>query len=159
MWTFTVPRPVPSSNARYVNGGSLVQMAIYRRHREAWARDLRVAALAAGMRDALVTDGYRPRRRIVIVRLMRKGQRRYDEQNLVAGCKAIVDAMQPPRPGAVTVFKSGRRQGQPRLVKPLGGAALIVSDAPGWVVVEYHQERGDAPGCRITIENITQEAP
>jgi hypothetical protein len=150
-WTIALPRPVPSANDRHVNGRDMVGRALYRRLRDSWARDLRIMATLAGV--AFVTDRNQPRRRVVIVRIMGKGQREYDVQNLIGGTKAIVDAMQPPRPGYCTVYKTGKRKGQPRIVAPVHGAALIVSDAPSWVELEYRQERGEVAGCRIEIED------
>ncbi len=152
MWTLAIPRPVPSQNAHHVNAGTSVQMAIYRRNRNAWAYDLRIAARVAGV--PLVGEAQVRRRRVVITRVMGPGQRAYEPSNLIGGTKAMVDAMKPPRDGYLTEWKSGPRKGKPRYVPPVSGASLIVDDGPEFVELEYRQERGEQAGCRITVEDV-----
>lgn len=154
MWIIDIPRPVPSANSRYVNGRDPVSRALYRKLRNAWAVDLRITALQAGMSRAFVTATHRPARRIVLTRIMGPRQRAYDYDGLVGGCKPIIDAMKPDQPARFGTIKTGPNKGKEKFTRPVFGAALIVDDSPAWVVVEYRQEKGPTTGCRIQLEDV-----
>lgn len=134
-WRFLVPRSIPSANAHIVNGNHAGTAHKYRTFRNVWAADLRVCKQSLKIPDAT------GKRLVTICRLMGKGQREYDYDNLVAGAKAVVDAMKP----------SASRRGRQVL-----GASLIVNDDPAHVVVTYLQERAATgqPGTLITIEDV-----
>ena len=135
-WTFTIPRAIPSANAHIVNGNHRATAGKYRRFRNVWAQDFRTAALSLRIPAATA------KRHVTITRLIGKGQREYDYDNLVAGSKAVVDAMKPPV----------RRRGVPVM-----GASLIVDDGPAHVLVTYLQERAvdGVAATRIVIEEVT----
>ncbi len=73
--------------------------------------------LQGRLRKSGMPDGHR------FVRITRRGPRTLDHDNLVGGCKPLVDA----------------------LVK----VGLIENDTPDLVTVEYQQERGT--GCRVEV--------
>ena len=151
-WTIRIPRAVPSANARYCNGRDRVSRALYRKLRNAWAADLIAAwrnASARGETLPLCGPGRAVKRRLVLTRVMGKGQREYDFGNLVGGCKAIVDAMLPSKPPR-EVLEKGKRV----LKAGVPGAGLIYDDSPAWVDVTYRQERGAQAGCIIEIEDV-----
>jgi hypothetical protein len=148
-WTIRIPRAVPSANDRHCNGRDRVSRALYRKLRNAWAADLIAAARIAGI------PAPKGKRSIAITRVMGKGQRAYDFDDLVGGVKPILDAMKPARPGAVMPpYRSGPKAGERRVVKPVPGAGLIYDDSPAWVDVTYRQERGAQAGCIIEIEDV-----
>jgi hypothetical protein len=157
-WTLRIPRPVPSKNAHYVNGGTNAQRAMYRTLRNTWASEIAEAWRNWQARSdtgfPTVGGQYLPVRKVTLTRIYCGRQREYDYDGLVGGFAPILDAMKPPRPGGVTTFKSGPRKGQMKIVKPVPGAALIVDDAPRWVEVTYRQERGAEAGCLIEIEDL-----
>lgn len=144
-WTLHINRPVPSANDRHVNGRDRVSRAMYRKLRDAWARDLTALAKQAG-----VTPPW-SKRRIVLTRIMGPRQREYDHGNLVGGAKPIIDAMLGPKAPSVRVVNGVKKvtAGRP-------GAWLISDDSNRWVTVEYRQERGLQPGCRIEIEDVNE---
>jgi hypothetical protein len=134
-WRFLVPRSIPSANAHIVNGNHAGTAHKYRTFRNVWANDLRVCKQSLGIPNAT------GKRLITITRLMGKGQREYDYDNLVAGSKPVLDAMKP----------SASRRGRQML-----GAFLIVDDGPNDVQVTYLQERAanGQPGTLITVEDV-----
>lgn len=73
---------------------------------------------------ANVTNRARPRefKRLTIVRF---GQRELDHDNLVGGCKPLIDALER--------------------------AKLIYSDAPGFLRVEYRQKKARPRGAKTVI--------
>lgn len=139
-WTFSLPIDLPSANAHVVNGKHAVTAAIYRTQRDRWAWWAEVAARGQGC--PLFTERSDPRRRrVTIVRLLGARQRDYDDDNLIAACKGLRDAMQRPR------VSRGRR---------IPGAAIVVDDSARWSTWSYAQERAadGRPGVRVTIEDI-----
>lgn len=152
-WTLVIPRALPSANERHVNGRDPVARAMYRRLRNAWVSDLMAHSGTLFQVEAVpLATG---RRRVVLTRVMGKGQRPYDIDSLPGGCKLVLDAMKPAKAARQTVWKSGPRKGRIRLVAPVPGAGLIVDDSPRWVEVEYRQARGERAETRITIEEVT----
>jgi hypothetical protein len=136
VWRFIVPRALASANAHVVNGNHAATAARYRTFRNVWAADLRACKAANRIPDAT------GKRLVTITRLMGKGQRPFDYDNLVAGAKPVVDAMKPP------ANRRGRRT---------DGASLIVDDGPAYVRVTYEQERSadGRPGTLITVEDVS----
>jgi hypothetical protein len=156
-WTLHIPRPVPSANARHVNGRDRVSRALYRKLRNAWARDLIAAwrnLSAYGETIPLCGTLRQVQRRLVLTRIMGPRQREYDTGNIEGGWKPILDAMKPATPGGVVTVQSGPNKGKRRIVQPVSGAGLIYDDAPRWVEVTYRQERGAEAGCLIEIEDL-----
>lgn len=137
-WTFTVPRSIPSANAHMVNGNARASAARYRAFRDRWTADLSSLRVANRIPPAV------RHRTVTVTRLMGKGQREFDYDNLVAGAKAVIDAMKPAhmRRGCL-----------------VAGASLLVDDSPRWVTVTYLQERAadGRAATRITIEDIEPE--
>lgn len=141
MWTFTIPRSVPSANDRLVNGRDRVSRAMYTAARNAWARDLYAMSWIHGVTKPT------GRRLVTIERLWGPRCREWDYDGLVGGCKPVVDAMQPMR----TYTRKGKTRNVP-------GAGLILDDSPKHVTVTYLQQRAPdgVPGTRITIsEDVT----
>jgi hypothetical protein len=134
-WILVIPRAVPSGNDHLVNGNHAATASKYRAVRNRWAADLRIMKRVYGVPDAT------GKRLVTITRLMGAGQREFDYDNLVAGCKSLVDAMKP------TATRRGRQ---------VLGSSLLVDDGPAHVTVTYQQERaGDGkPGTRIEVEDI-----
>ena len=134
-WRILIPRSIPSANAHIVNGNHAATAYRYRAFRNVWAADLRTCKQSLRIPDAT------GKRLVTITRMMGKGQREYDYDNLVAGAKAVVDAMKPP----------ANRRG-----RQVNGASLIVNDDPKHVLVTYTQERSalGEPGTLITIEDV-----
>lgn len=84
--------------------------------------------LLQNSRAALGIPVAKKKRRVTITRIYSKHGRRRDRGNLVGGCKMVLDAMTR--------------------------AGLIVDDREEYVEDHYRQERGDAPGVRIEIEEL-----
>lgn len=97
------------------------------RHEYAKLR-LHYQILLQNSRQALGIPVARRRRRVTLTRLYSKHGRKYDRGNLVGGCKILLDA----------IVRAG----------------LIVDDREEYVEDHYRQERAEAPGVRIEIEEI-----
>ena len=138
-WTFILPIDLPSANAHVVNGRHAATAAIYRTQRNKWAWWAEVAARGQGVPLTSAAAGVR--RRVTITRLLGARQRDYDDDNLIAACKALRDAMQCPR------VSRG---------KTIPGAAIVVDDSAKWSEWHYRQERRHmAPAAvRVEIDNI-----
>lgn len=117
-----------------------------------WAKRDRLAKqFRALVSNALMIDGHGAHMRVVangpfnreivgvlrrpaighrFVRIVRRGPRTLDHDNLVGGCKPLVDA----------------------LVK----VGLLADDRPGLATVTYDQERG--AGCRVEVRAVLEEA-
>lgn len=118
-WQFTLPLELESLNARRVNVGATRWS--YKRKRDGWAMALR----AIVPRAILAVEG---KRRVTLTRLMGKGQRAFDRDNLVGGAKGLVDAM-------VRV-------------------GLLLGDDAEHAEIHYDQERAPEPGVRVLIEEL-----
>lgn len=142
-WSFVLPIDLPSANAHVVNGRHAVSAAIYRAQRDKWAWWSGVAARGQGVPLLKIGPGFASpvRRRVTITRLLRVRQRDYDDDNLVAACKALRDAMQHPR----------NVRG-----KYIPGAAIVIDDSAKWSEWRYAQERAPdgRPAVRVEIEDI-----
>lgn len=90
-----VPRPMPSVNEWHGRHWST-----YHRHRTTWMQELGFAAskALAVARESLPPKP-RGKRLVRVWRVMAPGDRRYDDENLKAGCKPILDALK--RLGAI----------------------------------------------------------
>lgn len=84
-WSFTIERDPPSANRRSVN--TLIAGHAYRRERDMWCWELRAQRLRHSIPRA------QARRRVTIVRWYGGRQRERDQDNLVGGMKACVDAL------------------------------------------------------------------
>lgn len=134
-WSFTIGRAIASANAHVVNGNHAATASKYRAVRNRWAADLKIMKRHHAIPDAT------GQRLVTITRLMGAGQREFDFDNLVAGCKSLVDAMKP------TATRRGRQ---------VLGSSLLVDDGPAHVTVTYQQERAadGKPGTRIELEDL-----
>ena len=134
VWRFVLPIALTSANDHVVNGRHAVAAAMYRKRRDQWAWALTVAARSAGVPriEQAVTF-----RRVTITRLWGKGQRAWDDDNLVAACKALRDAMQAPR------VVRGRH---------IPGASIVVDDSAKWSAWTYAQERAADGVAAVRIE-------
>lgn len=137
IYELLIPRALTSANARIVNSGAT--RWAYAKARDKWADDIRTAMLKQRIPEAT------GRRRVTLTRLMGKGQKVWDGDNLQGGAKYVRDAMQPSRRvktknGAVLVR----------------GAGLIVSDGAKDAEFVYEQERAadGKPATRITVEDL-----
>lgn len=120
IWQTRILRTVKSGNARVHNvGGSRWQ---YKAERQGWERDMLAVRRAMGIPVATT------RRRVTLTRLIDKGQRAFDEDNLRTGCKPIVDAM----------------------VK----AGLLVGDRPQDAEIHYAQIKAICGGLYVEIEEL-----
>ncbi len=129
-WTLTIPRCIPSRNETSKQHWSARSRDIKR-----WAKDIGWAALAGNVPQAT------GKRRLRIVRVMGKGQKRFDEDN--HDIKALVDSLKPPK------VKRGTGAS--------AGCSLIVDDSPRYLdlilpVVDERAADGK-PGTRIEIED------
>lgn len=151
-WVLDVPIALTSANDHVVNGRDPVARAQYKARRDKAAHALRMVARAMGvpLLDALPyvdragkpDTAARPVRAVHVVRLIGKGQREWDSDNLTAACKALRDACQYPR------------QWRGRLI---AGAAIVVDDSAKWSTWTYAQERAPDGVARVRIE-ITETA-
>ena len=142
-WTLHIPITLTTANARVVNGAHAATAAIYRRHRDACALALTVAARNAGVPTF---DGTGHFRWVRLVRLYTGRQRAWDSDNLVAACKALRDACQLPR------LWRGRW---------IPGAAIVVDDSATWSAWTYAQERAadGVAAVRIEVSEPTTAGP
>lgn len=138
-WTLHIPITLTTANARVVNGAHAATAAIYRRHRDACAIALTVAARNAGVPTF---DGAGHFRWVRLVRLYTGRQRAWDSDNLVAACKALRDAHQPGR----MTSRGPKRRWVP-------GAALVLSDGPTWSAWDYDQRRDTRGGVEVVISD------
>lgn len=144
-WTLHIPITLTTANARVVNGAHAATAAIYRRHRDACALALTVAARNAGVSTFTATaDAHF--RYVRLVRLYTGRQRAWDSDNLVAACKALRDACQLPR------LWRGRW---------IPGAAIVVDDSATWSAWTYAQERAadGVAAVRIEVSEPTTAGP
>ena len=144
-WTLHIPITLTTANARVVNGAHAATAAIYRRHRDACALALTVAARNAGVPTFTATaDAHF--RYVRLVRLYTGRQRAWDSDNLVAACKALRDACQLPR------LWRGRW---------IPGAAIVVDDSATWSAWTYAQERAadGVAAVRIEVSEPTTAGP
>lgn len=119
-WVLTINREVHSLNAHRVNAGAT--RWAYKRDRDAWQWELKVARINERIPIAVA------KRRVTLVRVMGKGQREFDIDNLVGGAKCAVDAMV--------------REG------------LLMGDARDQVELVYEQKRAEKPGVIVIIEEF-----
>lgn len=127
-WTFTVPRALPSRNENARRHHWAVKKAL-----AVWAADIRNTM--TGLHIPVATGP----RRLTITRLLGKGQKFYDPDNV--DTKTLIDAMK---------VEHARR--------PMAG--LIVNDSPAWLVLMPTGQERAADGraaTRITIEDIEPE--
>lgn len=118
-WSFTIPLNMPSANVMHRRG---FNHHVYQRLRN----DILMLVMTYGQWVPKATGP----RKVTVIRLIGKGGRKYDLDNLVGGgCKPLLDV----------------------LVKQ----KLLLGDAPHQVVVAYEQERGKEHGTRVEIEEMT----
>lgn len=84
-WSFVVDMEIESLNAHRVNAGARWIQAAYRKGRDAWQWQFRVARLRDGIPLA------KTRRRVTITRVYSGKQREFDRNNM--GDKMVVDAL------------------------------------------------------------------
>lgn len=144
-WTIRTNRQLPSANVRLVNGRDRKSRAIYARTRDEWAMALEMLARQEGIPSAT------GKRRVTFVRLMGKGQRAFDDDDLVGGCKLVRDAMRKPQPWT-------KKVGKLKVPMMTAGASLIVNDSAKWIEAVYVQERAadGRPGTRIELEDVEE---
>ncbi len=119
-WSWFIPLDAESMNLRTVNAGA--SRFAYAKKRDQWSLILRYHMRLAGLTKAV---GFR---RLTITRTYHGRQKLLDHDNLVGGCKMIVD----------------------NLVK-LG--ALVDDNAKG-AQVSYRQERATPTGIRFLVEEL-----
>lgn len=86
-WSFVVDMQIESLNAHRVNAGARWIQAAYRKRRDAWQWEFRVARLRDGIPLA------KARRRVTITRCYSGKQRELDRDNAVGGSKSCLDAL------------------------------------------------------------------
>ena len=141
VWRFVVPIALASANDHVVNGRHAVAAAMYRKRRDQWAWWLRAASMAAGVPRVESVVSFR---RVTITRLWGKGQRAWDDDNLVAACKALRDAMQATR------YRWRKGVSWPIGVVP--GAGIVWDDSAAWSTWTYAQERAADGKAAVRIE-------
>jgi hypothetical protein len=144
-WEFTIPIPLEPANKARKGKNANARHAKHKKQRDAWTMALIVQRANLGI-------PYPPtgKRRVEIVRVMGKGQRKYDRDNLYASVKACVDAMKPPR----IIHRSVRHHFTGNAVpvrQHVNGAHLILDDSDTFLDLDVRQERGGESGVRITI--------
>ena len=151
-WTIRMPFDLASKNAVKRNP-----------HERKRRRDSFAGWLIAAARQQAIPVATRPpgrgaelvdpvqHRRVTITRIMRPGQRSYDDDGLQAGDAVLLrDAMQPSR----WRYRKG-------VAVPIGqcsGAGLINDDSPTWATFSYAQERGAVAGVRVEIQDAPELA-
>lgn len=126
-WSFFIPIEPPSLNAVSGNKGGYGARAKYKKIRDAYKYAIRERR----MYSALDLPGATGRRRVYVTRCMGKGKRRYDRDNLIGGCKPLMDAL------------------------TLSG--LLLDDKEKYLEAHYHQVRADkgaSGGVLIEIEEM-----
>jgi hypothetical protein len=118
-WEFTVGAPVPSLNDHKQNDG---RGWAYRKMRDQWVAMMR---FCVGRHQIT-----RPmdKRRVLLTRLYSSPQREWDPDNLVGGCKPVIDAM----------------------VK----AGILLGDSRKHAEISYRQEKGETIGVRFLVEEL-----
>ena len=139
-WTLHLPIDLPSANRHggaATNARHAANAAMYRRQREGY-----VSALSMLAHAECIPTQTEVFRRVTITRLWGKGCRAWDDDNMVAACKGLRDAMQRAR--------TTTRRGVPRRIP---GAGLVWDDSAKWAAFEYAQEKAPdgKPGVRVTI--------
>jgi hypothetical protein len=155
-WSFELPIDMPSKNGIPRHPHARKDL------RNRWAAMLRVAARGSGMPLGERGPHLRgvgpppnvPRRAVVIVRLMGKGQRAYDQHDgLEGGAVMLRDAMQ------VTRYRW--RKGVAMPVGLVPGAGIVWDDSAAWSSWTYAQERAPdgVARTRIEVTDIEQPSP
>lgn len=121
-WTMYLPVEIPSANA--------LKRALYGGNRGAYSSVRREFAYAVAFKCRQIPKATGPRS-VTITRLIAKRGRQYDQDNLVAGAKGLMDE--------------------------LVAHGLLLGDAPHQVTVTYQQERGGGPAgaTRVVIEEAS----
>lgn len=130
-WEFHVPRTVPSLNEIKGKNKKTLRWK-YRSFRDSFQKDIAILLynMSANSYDAN-KNGRPTKRRVIMTRLMGKGEKTYDQDNLIGGCKPILDA--------------------------LTRNDIIVDDSKRWLVIHYKQERDrNNPGLHIRVEELTE---
>lgn len=119
-WTFDIEMNMPSANTvkRHLWGG---------RDRTWYSRFKKDLAWMLKLKAQWVPRATGPRK-VTVTRLIDKSGKRYDQDNLVGGCKMLLDAMV--------------QQG------------LLRGDAEKDVTVEYRQEKRSGGGTRIELVDV-----
>jgi len=89
-WAFRLDKRIESANTRTVNAGA--SRWRYAKARDEWQWLVKLAALAVE-RSGLIMARPSSKRRVTITRHYAGRCQEMDRDNLVAGCKALVDAM------------------------------------------------------------------
>lgn len=146
-WSIDLPIALYSGNRRIVNGPG-VTGAIYRRARDKALADLRALMRAPGAPPhvaSMAAYGSRsPRREVAFTRIMGRGEREWDSDNVVAGLKYVRDALQ-----AFLKAKNG--------CPPIAGAGIIVDDSHVWAEFprpEQVRSTDGRPGLRIVVRDL-----
>jgi hypothetical protein len=121
-WSFRLDKRIESANTYTVNKGN--SRWRYSKARDEWA--LLVRALVLTVR--LVRASPLGKRRVTIMRHYTGRCREMDKDNLVAGCKALVDAM----------------------VRE----TVIWRDAPAWLELHVMQERAERNETTVEVEEL-----
>jgi hypothetical protein len=154
-WTLRLAIDLPSANAHVVNGKHAATRARYREARDSYAAMLKQEARRLGIPtcNPAALDSKPlplPPRHVELVRLIGKGGRAWDSDNLPAACKALRDAFQAERLVKVTKTIGGTKLARLVLVP---GAGLVVDDSARHSTWSYRQERSHdgKPGVLVTI--------
>lgn len=150
-WTLHLSIDLPSANRHggaATNARHAANAAQYRRQRGLWVSMLKAEARFVGVSTVIdrplpLAGLDIPPRAVTITRLWAKGCRAWDDDNMVAACKGLRDAMQRER---VSVRKG-------KVPKLIGGAGIVWDDSAKWSAWSYAQERSPdgRPGVRVTI--------
>lgn len=118
-WSFTLPIQVPSQNT--------VKRAQWKGNRGYYKRLREDFGFAIKAKAQWVPKATGPRK-VTITRLIPKGGRRYDQDNLISASKCLVDEM--------VAF------------------GLLKDDSEAWAVIQYEQEKSSEHGTRVTLEEV-----
>lgn len=148
-WTFTLPIALSSANDHVVNGNHAATRAAYRKRRAAYLSAIVVKARHVPRWGLAGEPGpVEAHRWVTIRRLWGKGCRAWDDDNMIAACKALRDVMQRP--------KVSGRGGVPKLT---AGAGLVVTDGPKWATFRYEQRKASDGVACVEIEITEEEWP
>jgi hypothetical protein len=143
VWTLHLPIDLPSANRHggaATNARHAANAAMYRRQRDGY-----VSALSMLARYTGVPVNVERFRSVTITRLWGKGCRAWDDDNMVAACKGLRDAMQRSR---TTTRKGAQRR--------IPGAGLVWDDSAKWSSWHYEQRKSDdgKPGVEVRVEEV-----
>lgn len=126
-WAFALDKRITSANTRTVNAGA--SRWRYAKERDEWGWLVRLA-IALALRESPKYRRSRPssKRRVTITRAYAGRCQEIDRDNLVSGCKTLIDALV--------------REG------------VVHDDGAEWLELHVQQDRGEKNETRVLVEEL-----